>query len=55
MSGPSGDITSLLSGLKKKSPVEESMNNDSIISLEDMNGLGKPKKSRRKKEVKKIL
>lgn len=49
MNGPSGDITSLLSGLKKKPVVEEPMNNDSIISLEDMNGLGKPKKSRRKK------
>ena len=50
-SNASNDISSLLSGLKTKktSVVEEDMNNDSIISLEDMTDLSKPKKSRRRK------
>tara|TARA_B100000963_G_C22636555_1_gene677938 strand:+ start:1332 stop:2636 length:1305 start_codon:yes stop_codon:yes gene_type:complete len=50
MKGPSGDLSSLLSGLKKKPNIEEeNMNNDSIISLEDLNNLEKPKKVRRRK------
>ena len=51
MKGPSksNDINDLLSGLKKKNSVEEELNNDSIISLEDMNNLNRPKRGRKKK------
>ena len=54
MRGPSvnnsnNDINDLLSGLKKKNVQEEPMNNDSIISLEDMNNLNRPKRGRKKK------
>ena len=56
MKGPSNDINDLLSGLKKKTTVqEEEIKNDSIISLEDMNNLNKPKKGRKKKNEKNTI